>query len=166
MGMSYESIDDVDRMIIDQLRIDGRRSFGEIGRQVNLTEASVRSRYRRLAARGIVQVAGMTDAVKLGELEVHLAIRVRSVPVAAVARQLARFPEIKFVATCVGPYDLITDVRCRDVTHLSELLTDRVRRINGIERAEALTVLEVTKDTYLWAGFREPQDRAKAVIPR
>ncbi|KAA0080481.1 Lrp/AsnC family transcriptional regulator [Mycolicibacterium sp. P9-64] len=81
--------------MIDQLRIDGRRGFG--------------------------------DVVRIGELAVHLAIRVRGVPVAMVARQLAQMPEIKYVGSCSGPYDLITDAECSDLQHLSELLTDRVR---------------------------------------
>ncbi|AXI78193.1 Lrp/AsnC family transcriptional regulator [Peterkaempfera bronchialis] len=160
-------IDDLDRRIIDQLRVDGRRSFGEIGRSVGLSEASVRARYGRLQRRGVLQVVGMTDARLLGEVEVHLAIRVQRVPLAFVARELSRLAEVRYVASCVGPYDLITDVRCRDLAHLAELLTERVRRINGVEYAEALTVLEVVKDTYLWAGFRDvTPTAAERILPR
>ncbi|MFJ5304369.1 MULTISPECIES: Lrp/AsnC family transcriptional regulator [unclassified Streptomyces] len=159
-------IDDLDRQIIDQLRVDGRRSFGEIGRSVGLSEASVRSRFQRLQRRGIIQVVGMTDAVKLGEMEIHLAVRVHHIPVSLVARELSRMPEVRYVASCVGPYDLITDVRCRDLAHLSELLTERVRRVNGVAHAEALTVLDVVKDTYLWAGFRElPAAPGERILP-
>lgn len=159
-------IDDLDRQIIDQLRIDGRRSFGEIGRSIGLSEAAVRARYGRMRRRGVLQVVAMTDAVKLGEMEVHLAVRIQHVPVALVARELSRMPEMRYVASCVGPYDLIVDVRCRDLAHLSELLTERVRRVNGVVHAEALTVLEVIKDTYLWAGFRElPPHPAERILP-
>ncbi|HEX7824267.1 MAG TPA: Lrp/AsnC ligand binding domain-containing protein, partial [Mycobacterium sp.] len=112
------------------------------------------------------QVIGMSDAVRVGELAVHLAIRVRGVPVAMVARQLARMPEIKYVGSCSGPYDLITDAQCYDLPHLSELLTDRVRRVQGIAHAEALTVLEVLKDSYLWEGFRDAKAPGRPVIRR
>ncbi|MDH6695860.1 Lrp/AsnC family transcriptional regulator [Streptomyces griseoviridis] len=160
-------IDDLDRQIIDQLRVDGRKSFGEIGRSIGLSEASVRARFQRLKRRGAIQVVGMTDAVRLGEMEVHLAVRVHHIPVALVARELSRMPEIRYVASCVGPYDLILDVRCRDLGHLSELLTERVRRVNGVAHAEALTVLDVVKDSYLWAGFREvPADPGQRILPQ
>ncbi|MFJ4681922.1 Lrp/AsnC family transcriptional regulator [Streptomyces sp. NPDC091377] len=159
-------IDDLDRQIIDQLRVDGRRSFAEMGRTVGLSEASVRARYQRLQRKGVLQVVGMTDAVRMGEMEVHLAIRVHHIPVSLVARELSRMPEIRYVASCVGPYDLIADVRCRNLEHLAELLTERVRRVNGVAHAEALTVLEVIKDSYLWAGFREvPVRPEKRIIP-
>ncbi|MEO3974340.1 Lrp/AsnC family transcriptional regulator [Streptomyces sp. CAU 1734] len=159
-------IDDLDRQIIDQLRVDGRRSFAEIGRTVGLSEASVRARYQRLQRKGVLQVVGMTDAVRMGEMEVHLAVRVDHIPVSLVARELSRMPEVRYVASCVGPYELIADVRCRDLAHLAELLTERVRRVNGVAHAEALTVLEVLKDSYLWAGFREvPVRPGERIIP-
>ncbi|HEY1106198.1 MAG TPA: AsnC family protein, partial [Agromyces sp.] len=41
-------LDDVDREIIDQLRVDGRRSFAEIGRRIGFSEPTVRQRYNRL----------------------------------------------------------------------------------------------------------------------
>ncbi|SEB07748.1 Lrp/AsnC family transcriptional regulator [Leifsonia sp. 21MFCrub1.1] len=160
-------IDAIDRKIIDQLRIDGRRSFAVIGRNVGLSEPSVRARYRRLSKAGIVQVVGMSDAPKLGEIEVHVAIRVRGVAVAAVAKQLTAIPEIKFIASSVGAYDLVVDMRCDDVVHLSAMLNDRIRRVNGVHHVETMTVLEVTKDSYLWAGFREdPVPAGDAIIKR
>ena len=148
-------IDAIDRKIIDQLRIDGRASFAVIGRYVGLSEASVRARYGRLAKAGIVQVVGMSDAPKIGEIEVHLAIRIRGASAAAVTKQLVSFPEIKYIATAVGAYDLILDVRCSGGEHLSKLLNDGIRRVHGVHDIDTLTVLEVLKDSYLWAGFRE-----------
>ena len=38
----------------------------------------------------------------------ELAVKVQHVPVALVARELSRMAEIRYVASCVGPYDLIT----------------------------------------------------------
>jgi Lrp/AsnC family transcriptional regulator, regulator for asnA, asnC and gidA len=151
--------DSIDRRIIDQLRIDGRRSFGEIGRYVGLSEASVRSRYNRLRKLGIVQVVGMSDAPRLGEVAAHISIKVRGVTVAGVARQLAGHPEVKFVGAALGAFDLMVDVRCDDNEHLSTFVHETVRRIRGIERLETATVLEVVEDTYLWAGFRDATDR-------
>ena len=151
--------DSADRRIIDQLRIDGRRSFGEIGRYVGMSEASVRARYNRLRKLGIVQVVGMSDAPKLGEVEAHISIQVRGVPVESIARQLVAHPEVKFVGAALGAFDLVRDVRCDDNEHLSKFVHETVRRVRGIERLETVTVLEVLKDSYLWEGFREAIDR-------
>lgn len=152
--MDPMAADDLDRRIIDQLRIDGRRSFGEIGRYVGLSEAAVRTRYNRLRKLGIVQVVGMSDALKLGELTAHVAIEVRGVKLEIVAAQLSNFAEVKFVGAALGAYDLMLDLRCQDNAHLSTFLHETLRRVRGIERLETLTVLEVVTDSYLWAGFR------------
>ena len=156
--MPAELVDSIDRIVIDQLRIDGRQSFGEIGRAIGRSEANVRQRYNRLLSLGIVQVVGMSDAPRLGEVEAHLSLRIRGVTVESVAHKLVNHPEVKFIGACLGAFDLSIDLRCADIQHLSKFVHETVRRIRGIEHLETTTVLEVLKDSYLWAGFRESQE--------
>ncbi|TPW78506.1 Lrp/AsnC family transcriptional regulator [Schumannella sp. 10F1B-5-1] len=157
--MELDAIDVIDRKIIDQLRLDGRRSFGEIGRYVGLTEGSVRARYKRLLSLGVVQVVGMPNSTRMGWVEAHLSIRVRGATAESVARTLSGFAEVKYVGTCIGSFDLIADVRCETSDDLGRFLTETVRRVQGIEAIETATVMEVLKDEYVWAGFREPINR-------
>lgn len=149
-------LDDVDREIIDQLRVDGRRSFSEIGRRIGFSEPTVRQRYNRLVSLGVIYVAGMYDETKIGGIAAHVGIRVSEVPVARVADQLAEHPQIKYVACTLGYYDIILDVAAPDAQALGKIVLQDLRRIRGISEIETLTVLEVMKDTYLWQGFREP----------
>jgi len=157
--MELDAIDVIDRKIIDQLRIDGRRSFGEIGRYVGLSEGSVRARYKRLLSLGVVQVVGMPNPTKMGWVEAHLSIRVRGATADSVARALAAFPEVKYVGTCIGSFDLIADVRFETSEELGRFLTETVRRVQGIDAIETATVMEMLKDEYVWAGFRDPVNR-------
>ncbi|MCU4673948.1 Lrp/AsnC family transcriptional regulator [Microbacterium fluvii] len=147
--------DDIDRRIIDQLRVDGRRSFGEIARNVGLSEVSVRSRYNRLRDLGVVQVVAMPDPIRMQQVECHLLIRVRDVGVEVVANHLAKHPEVKFIAATLGEFDLVVDVRFETNEALSQFLHTELRRIRGIDRVETSVVLENLKDSYLWEGFRE-----------
>lgn len=157
--MEIEAVDVIDRKIIDQLRIDGRRSFGEIGRYVGLSEGSVRARYKRLLSLGIVQVVGMPDATRIGLIQAHLSIRVRGATLAGVATALSEMPEVKYVGACIGSYDLTVDVQFDDYPALVSFLSEKVRRVPGIESIDTSTTLEVMKDSYLWAGFRDPVTR-------
>jgi len=157
--VELEAIDVIDRKIIDQLRLDGRRSFGQIARYVGLSEGSVRQRYHRLLSLGVVQVVGMPNSPRLGYVEARLSIRVRGATVETVARALASLAEVRFVGACIGSFDLSVDVRCDDQTQMNAFLTDTVRTITGIDVLETATVLEVIKDEYLWSGFREPIGR-------
>ncbi|MBO1901215.1 Lrp/AsnC family transcriptional regulator [Leucobacter weissii] len=149
-------LDDVDREIIDQLRIDGRRSFAEIGRRIGFSEPTVRQRYNRLVSLGVIWVAGMYDETKIGGVAAHVGIRVTGMPVAKVAEQLVEHPSIKYVACTLGYYDIILDVAVPDARALGRIVLYDLRRIRGVSEIETLTVLEVRKDTYLWQGFREP----------
>lgn len=146
-------LDEVDREIINQLRVDGRLSFSEIGRRIGFSEPTVRQRYNRLVSRGIIYVTGMYDETKIGGIAAHVGIRVSEVPVARVAEQLAEHPQIKYVACALGYYDIILDVVAPDAQALGEIVLQDIRRIRGISELETLTVLEVHKDTYLWQGF-------------
>lgn len=149
-------LDDVDREIIDQLRVDGRMSFAEIGRRIGFSEPTVRQRYNRLVSLGFIYVAGMYDETKIGGIAAHVGIRVAEVPVARVAEQLAEHPNVKYVACTLGYYDIILDLVAPDARGLGKIVLQDLRRIRGISDLETLTVLEVRKDDYLWQGFREP----------
>lgn len=155
-------LDDVDREIIDQLRVDGRRSFSAIGRRIGYSEPTVRQRYNRLVSLGVIYVAGMYDETKIGGIAAHVGIRVSEVPVAKVAEQLAEHPQIKYVACTLGYYDIILDIVAPDAQALGKIVLQDLRRIRGISDLETLTVLEVMKDTYLWQGFREPSPLSRS----
>jgi len=160
------NLDDFDRKIIDQLRIDGRRAFSDVGRAVGLSEAAVRQRYARLRRLGVLQVVGMVDSARVGGLFAHVCLRVRGVSVTTVARQLARLSQVRFVALTSGSYDLVLDVSAADVSELAELLNGQIHRIKGVYQVEVSTSLETYKDSYLWAGFRESLPTTTEILRR
>lgn len=155
-GSHEQLLDDVDRDIIDELRIDGRTSFTEIGRRIGYSEPTVRQRYNRLVSLGIIYVVGMYDETKIGGIAAHVGIRVSHIPVQKVAAEIAEHPNVRYVACALGYYDIILDIAAPDAQALGKIVLHDLRRIRGISGLETLTVLEVRKDTYLWQGFREP----------
>ncbi len=150
-----DAVDVIDRKIIDQLRIDGRRSFAQIGRYVGLSEAAVRHRYQRLVSLGIVRVVGLSRAQAVGEVHAHLTLRVRKTTVDDVAKALVPLEEVRYVSACVGSSDIVAEVRCASAAELAEFLTETIRRIPGIDSIRSATLIDVVKDSYLWDGFRQ-----------
>ena len=59
-------LDEVNKLIIEQLQQDGRRSYAAIGKEVGLSEAAVRQRVQRLVDSGVMQVVAVTDPLELG----------------------------------------------------------------------------------------------------
>ena len=65
-GRPGEDVSALDKRIIEHLQADGRRPFTQIAADLGVSEAAVRARTNRLIERGILQVVGVTDPLKLG----------------------------------------------------------------------------------------------------
>src|SRR5499426_4322946 len=86
-------LDDISKRIIEQLQLDGRRSYAAIGKAVGLSEAAVRQRVQRLIDAGVMQVVAVTDPLELGfARQAMVGVRVNG-PMEPVADALADLEE-------------------------------------------------------------------------
>lgn len=149
-GGSGASLDDVSKAIIEQLQQDGRRSYAAIGKEVGLSEAAVRQRVQRLIEAGVMQVVAVTDPIELGfARQAMVGIRV-SGPVDVVADKLAELDEVDYVVVTAGTYDVLVEVVCESDEHLLELISGRIRAIEGVSATETFMYLQLRKQTYSW----------------
>ena len=143
-------LDDVSKAIIEQLQQDGRRSYAAIGKVVGLSEAAVRQRVQRLTEAGVMQVVAVTDPLELGfARQAMVGIRVQG-PLEAVADALAELPEIDYVVITAGSYDLLVEVVCESDDHLLELISGKMRTLEGVVSTETFMYLKLRKQTYSW----------------
>jgi Lrp/AsnC family transcriptional regulator for asnA, asnC and gidA len=143
-------LDDVSKKIIEQLQQDGRRAYGTIGKAVGLSEAAVRQRVQRLTQSGIMQIVAVTDPMQVGLFrQAMITIKVDG-PLEPVAEALAEMDEITYVIICAGRYDLLCEAVCEDDGHLLDLLSNRVRAIQGVRDIETLIYLRLQKQSYQW----------------
>jgi Lrp/AsnC family transcriptional regulator for asnA, asnC and gidA len=149
-GRSVTALDDVSKAIIEQLQQDGRRSYAAIGKQVGLSEAAVRQRVQRLIEAGVMQVVAVTDPIELGfARQAMVGIRVAG-PIDPVADRLAELDEVDYVVVTAGTYDILVEVVCESDEHLLELISDRIRAIEGVSATETFMYLKLRKQTYSW----------------
>jgi Lrp/AsnC family transcriptional regulator, regulator for asnA, asnC and gidA len=149
-GRASQPLDDVSKAIIEQLQQDGRRSYAAIGKVVGLSEAAVRQRVQRLIESGVMQVVAVTDPLELGfARQAMVGIRVTG-PLEPVADRLAELEEVDYVVVTAGSYDLLVEVVCESDEHLLELISDRIRAIDGIYATETFMYLSLRKQTYSW----------------
>jgi Lrp/AsnC family transcriptional regulator for asnA, asnC and gidA len=143
-------LDSVAKNIIEQLQQDGRRSYAAIAKVVGLSEAAVRQRVQRLVDTGVMQIVAVTDPLQLGfEREALIGIKVQG-DVNAVADALAEVPEVDYVVLTAGSFDLIIEVVCENDAHLLELLSSRIRKIDGVAGTETFVYLKLRKQLYNW----------------
>lgn len=152
--MTSANIDDIDRAIMTELQIDGRRPFTEIARQLGLSEATVRQRVHRLERRGVMQIAAVIAPLRLGLRRVLIGVRIRGHTPSAVEVQLRNLPEVDYVAIATGSYDLVLMAACSSDEQLAELVTERLRAVPGVDYLDVVTILRETKDAYRYTDQR------------
>ena len=110
-----DDVSDLDKRIIEHLQADGRRPFTQIAAELGVSEAAVRARTNRLVERGILQVVGVTDPLKLGFQQMAMiGIRCEADADVEVAEAVAEFPEVDYVVVTAGAYDLLIETVCED----------------------------------------------------
>jgi Lrp/AsnC family transcriptional regulator, regulator for asnA, asnC and gidA len=144
-------VDHIDRQIMDALARDGRTPFTVLARDLNVAEATVRSRVRRLQDEGLLNIVALCNPLSLGHQAVRLLIRVRDLTPRAVARILMDVAAVNYVALTVGGRDLYVEATCRDQEQLVGLLDD-IRMMPGVSSVETLVLLKLFKD-YSWTGL-------------
>ena len=143
-------LDSVAKRIIEQLQEDGRRSYASIAKAVGLSEAAVRQRVQRLLDTGVVQIVAGTDPLQVGfERQALIGMNIQG-DVTAVADALAEIPEVDYVVITAGSFDVIAEVVCENDDHLLDLLSSRIRILEGVTGTETFVYLRLRKQLYNW----------------
>jgi Lrp/AsnC family transcriptional regulator, regulator for asnA, asnC and gidA len=150
--MNTLDLDNIDIFILQTLQQDGRTSFTEIAKQVGVSETTVRNRYQSLSEKGIIRAVGVVDPSALGfEAPALINIKVKPGEIEETAKRIAALPEVSYLVTTLGAFDLNVEVLCRDLSHLTELLTRRIHTIPGILNTEVSPIAHTYKLSYKWS---------------
>jgi Lrp/AsnC family transcriptional regulator for asnA, asnC and gidA len=149
-------LDTLDRAIISQLQIDGRRPFAAIARAVGVTEGTVRFRVARLQDEDILHIVAFANPFPLG-YAMQASVLLRTMPAVhdSVAETVASWPEVMYVSSCVGSADLYMHIICKDHDEMWRLLGERLGSVDGVLGTETLMELHVHKTRYVYPGLTE-----------
>jgi Lrp/AsnC family transcriptional regulator for asnA, asnC and gidA len=70
-----------------------------------------------------------------------------------IARSITRMPEVSYLVTTLGSYDLILEVFCQDLSHLTDVVTQQIQQISGVRATETLLIAESHKLACDWSPF-------------
>lgn len=144
------ALDDVSKAIVEQLQIDGRKSYSDIGRVVELSEAAVRQRVQKLIETGVMQIVAVTDPIQMGfARQAMIGIKTTG-DARTVADALAEIPLVEYVVLTTGSFDIMAEVVCTDDAELLNLLNGEIRVLPGVLETEVFTYLQLKKQQYNW----------------
>jgi Lrp/AsnC family transcriptional regulator for asnA, asnC and gidA len=151
--------DELDRRIIDELQANGRESFRSIAGRIGVSEATVRARYGRLTAEGILQVVAVTNPLGLGYEQALVGVKTSGSPDNA-ADAIAHWPEADYVVATAGQFDIVVELVATDRRHLLEL-TSRLRSLPEVVSTETFVYLEMWKQLYDWGSGMPKEEPTK-----
>lgn len=144
-------MDGLDRLILRTLQEDGRTPFTRIAQEAGVSETTVRNRYQALVQAGIVRTVGIVDPAALGfEAPALVAISVEPGTVERVAGDLAKLPEVSYLVMTLGAHDLMCEVFCQDLAHLTNLVTEGILVIPGVRSTTTHVIARSFKLAYRW----------------
>ena len=144
-------IDSVDKQIVRLLGKDARQDSETLAKQLNISAATVRRRLRKLTQSGLLRIVGVVDPASFGfSTLVMITLDVAPDKVELATEKLSKRPEVRFVSTITGRYDVMAIARFRSTERLSEFMTKDLGKLEGLRDSETFVCLEVKK------GLRTP----------
>src|SRR6476469_3959995 len=144
------TIDSIDRKILAALQRSGRASNVELAAEVHLSAPQCFRRTRALEARGVVRgyVAQVHDEALGYGVTAYVSMSIAGDQfgrVREIEREIAAYPQILECHAVSGDSDYLLKVVAHDLKSLSQLLTDRLMQIPGVDDVRSMIALEVIK---------------------
>jgi Lrp/AsnC family transcriptional regulator for asnA, asnC and gidA len=138
-------LDATDIALISELQRDGRASFRDIARRLNVSERSASASYTRLCQQGVVRLIAVGNPATLGfNAMAWLGVNLKDGgDLEETANALSDVPQVSYLVSAAGRYDLMAEVVCRDRTHLLETLTGAIGHAPGISNIDTFYYLRL-----------------------
>jgi Lrp/AsnC family transcriptional regulator for asnA, asnC and gidA len=133
-------IDSIDKKIINILMVNAGLSYQEIGKKLFLSSGAVHVRVKKMETLGIIKNHTATiDFSKIGyDVTCYIGIHLSTDELfESVAAELEKIDEVTSIDFTTGNYSILIKVICIDTHHLRYVLTEKIQKIEGIQRTES-----------------------------
>ncbi len=143
----YIEIDELDKDILRELRVDARQSYRRLAEKLGVSPATIILRIRRLMKRGIVRAFTIDlDLSKLGfQSMAFIMVKLDPKKSRTSIDLLKKDPNVAELYEVTGDYHVLMKVYSRDPKELASII-DRVRLTDGINDASVIYVLRCVKE--------------------
>lgn len=146
------NFDKTDVKIVNILLEDGRMPASEIARRIgDISERAVRYRIERMVEAGIIQVSAVAKPQAFGLTTIaDVWLEVESDRIIEVAKKMAEFDNVSYVACGIGESDVSIQVVAKDTAEIYQFITEIVRKVPGVRKTTTSIVPLIIKDVYQW----------------
>jgi DNA-binding Lrp family transcriptional regulator len=147
-----ETLDSLDKAILEELQANGRLSNAELARRINLSPPATHARVRQLEKRGYIRnYAALVDREKAGfdmlcfvqiSLQLH-----QQEQIDIVRTTIQEMPEVLECYHLTGEFDYLLKVVIRNREDLERFVMDQLTPMPGVARVHTSLVLTEVKST-------------------
>jgi Lrp/AsnC family transcriptional regulator for asnA, asnC and gidA len=155
-----ELLDEVNLKILDILSRDASRPFVDIAKELEISDATVHIRVKRLQAAGILRKFTITtDNALLGyEHLAYIGINISKGSGDEVLGKLSQLDEILELHEMYGQFDLLVKIRARNLEEMRDIIVNKISSIPQITEAQLMTVLKTIKEEHMISLKRDIVD--------
>ena len=150
-------LDEKDSAILRLVQANSKLTAKQISKKVNSPITTVFAKIKRMEDLGIIKeyraiVASEklnvgTAAFILASVSYRTTVDGAPVSQRAVAKEIAKFPEVQEVHIITGDWDLLVKLRAENVDAVGKFVVDKLRLIQGLEKTLTCMVFETVKET-------------------
>ena len=142
------NLDDVDKLILEELINDSRISYSDIAEKVHLSRVSVRERVLKLKENGIIDKFTIFVSSKDIGLKTSVFFDVEAAPkkIEAVAHALCQYQEITIIYQNTGATSLHVHALLESVEDVGRFMHEKLYPIDGIVNVNSHLLLKRYKN--------------------
>lgn len=144
VGKNSGLIDSTDERIISILRDDSRKSFVEIAKIVNLSEAAIRRRVSNLIRSGAISRFTIETNIGPQANAISLLSVNPSFPTSEISARLKKMRGVDSIFEITGEYDIAVIVSGSNIAEINGTI-DEIRKLSGIDDTNTVVVLKVVR---------------------
>ncbi|NLZ34903.1 Regulatory protein AsnC [Clostridium sp. N3C] len=147
---SNPQLDELDYQILEILINDSRTPYLEIARMCHVSGGTIHVRMKKMEDMGIIKGTKLLiNTSKLGyDVCCFVGIYLdKSSSFSNVVEEMKKIKEIVELHYTTGEYSIFIKVICKSISHLQDLLLNKIHVIDGIERTDT------------WISLSQPIDR-------
>ena len=144
------TLDALDEKLINVLKENARQSSEKLAKRLNVSPTTIRRRLKKLQRSGTVRMVALVDPVKAGlSLLTIIAFDVSHDSLDAAVQFLSEQPEVKWISTTTGRFDIMIEAAFHSTADLSDFLQKKLSSLRGLKDTETFVCLEVKKGKYI-----------------
>ncbi|MEM3382682.1 MAG: Lrp/AsnC family transcriptional regulator [Nitrososphaerales archaeon] len=143
-------MDELDLRILEALRVDARRPYLELAKELGVSDATIHLRVKKMVEEGVIK--GFTiliDHEKLGYgMTAFIEVQVKPRTADETVSKLSSIDGVLEAHEIHGHCDILLKVKAKGLAELRDKIVNQIKKVEDIVSSKAYTVLKVAKEEH------------------